>query len=219
VSARITHKALAGGIAGTALVLALGVAAVGQVTGNEPTASVASVTRGTSEGVVTPAPQTPAEAPPEAAPPTTEAPAAQPAPAAQSAPAAKAPAPSTTATTRKPTATTVAPAAPAAPAPAAQTPTTVKVRSGQRVAYTTAGVQAAITTITQRIPLFQPNDAQLRTFADAVCTSFDQGQTQAQVQATIRDAVSRIQGQSLSEADAEFMVRTVTQLRCPGYLP
>ncbi|HVL06089.1 MAG TPA: hypothetical protein VM388_08875 [Acidimicrobiales bacterium] len=218
MSPRITHKALAGGIAGTALVLALGVAAVGQVTANEPTAAVASVTRGSSEGVVTPAPQAPAEAPPETAPPTTEAPAVQPAPAVQSAPAAKAPAPSTTATTRKPT-TTVAPAGPAAPAPATQTPTTVKVRSGERVAYTTAGVQAAITTITQRIPLFQPNDAQLRTFADAVCTSFDQGQTQAQVQATIRDAVSRIQGQSLSEADAEFMVRTVTQLRCPGYLP
>ncbi len=88
-----------------------------------------------------------------------------------------------------------------------------------RVAYTTAGVQAAITAITQRIPLFKPNDAQLRTFADAVCTSFDQGQTQAQVQATIRDAVSRIQGQSLSDADAAFMVQTVTQLRCPGYLP
>lgn len=208
-----TRKALASGIAGTALALALGVAAVGQVAGAGSTASVASVARGSSAGaagVAALTPEPPAPAPPDTAPPTTQPPAA-PAP-----PVAKAP--STTATTRKPTTTTVAPA-PAAPAPVAQTPTTVKVRSGERVAFTTAGVQAAITALHQRIPLFAPNDAQLRTFADAVCTSFDQGQTQAQVQATIRDAVSRIQGQSLTDADAEFMVRTVTQLRCPGYLP
>lgn len=211
-----TRKALAGGIAGTALALALGVAAVGQVAGPGPTASVASVARESSDVVEAPAtqaqPQTPAGAPPETAPPTTQAPAAT------AAPATKAPAPATTATTRRPTTTTVAPAV-QAPAPTATTPTTAKVRSGARVTYTTAGVQAAITAITTRIPLFKPNDAQLRTFADAVCASFDQGQTDAQVQATIRDAVSRIQGQSLSPADAEFMVRTVTQLRCPGYLP
>ena len=207
-----TRKALAGGIAGTALVLALGAAAVGQVGGTGPTASVASVARASSEVAAAPTPET--QAPVETVPPTTQAPAIE------AAPAAKAPAPSTTATTRKPTTTTVARTAPApTPAPAATTPTTVKVRSGERVAFTSAGVQAAIAAITQRIPLFKPNDAQLRTFADAVCSSFDQGQTQAQVQATIRDAVSRIQGQSLSDADAEFMVRTVTQLRCPGYLP
>jgi outer membrane biosynthesis protein TonB len=206
-----TRKTLAGGIA--ALVLALGAAALGQVGGTSPTASVASVARASSEGAVTPAPEpaTPTPAPVDTAPPTTQAPA-------PAAPPTKAPAPKTTATTRKPTTTTVA-AAPAAPAPAPTTPTTVKVRSGERVAFTTAGVQAAITALHQRIPLFAPNDAQLRTFADAVCSSFDQGQTQAQVQATIRDAVSRIQGQSLSDADAAFMVQTVTQLRCPGYLP
>jgi hypothetical protein len=209
-----TRKALAGAIAGAAFVLALGAAAVGQVGGASPTASVASVARASSVGAVTPTPEpeAPAPAPADAAPPTTQAPAAA------ATPTTKAPAPATTATTRKPTTTTVA-AAPAAPAPAPTTPTTVKVRSGARVAYTTAGVQAAITALHQRIPLFAPNDAQLRTFADAVCSSFDQGQTQAQVQATIRDAVSRIQGQSLSEADAAFMVQTVTQLRCPGYLP
>jgi hypothetical protein len=209
-----TRKALAGSIAGTALVLALGAAALGQVGGTGPTASVAPVTLASSEGVVTPTPAP--QGPVETAPPTTQAPAAPPA---APAPTTKAPAPAATATTRKPTTTTVAAPATAAPAPAPTTPTTVKVRSGQRAAYTTAGVQAAITALHQRIPLFAPNDAQLRTFADAVCTSFDQGQTQAQVQATIRDAVSRIQGQSLSDADAAFMVQTVTQLRCPGYLP
>ena len=210
-----TRKTLAGAVAGAALVLALGAAAAGQVGGPGPTTSVASVARASSEAAVTPTPETqaPVEAPPDTAPPAT------PAPAAQAAPTTKAPAPKTTATTRKAPAPTVAPAAPANLAPAATTPTTVKVRSGERVAFTTAGVQAAITAIHQRIPLFAPNDAQLRTFAEAVCTSFDQGQTQAQVQATIRDAVSRIQGQSLSDADAGFMAQTVTQLRCPGYLP
>ncbi len=213
MSPATTRMALAGGIAGAAFVLALGAAALGQVGGADSTASVASVARASSESAVTPTPEpeAPAQAPVETAPPPT------PAPATQAVPATKAPA--TTATTRKPTTTTVAPPAPAAPAPATTTPTTAKVRSGQRVAYTTAGVQAAITALKQRIPLFSPNDAQLRTFADAVCTSFDQGQTQAQVQATIQQAVSHIQGQSLSAADAEFMVRTVTQLRCPGYLP
>ena len=210
-----TRKAFAGAVAGAALVLALGAAALGQVGGTSSTASVASVARASSEGAVVPTPEP--QAPAETGPPTTQAPAETVPPTTQAPPTTKAPAPATTPRTRKPTTTTVAPAAPAAPAPT--TPTTAKVRSGQRVAFTAAGVQAAAAAITQRIPLFKPNDAQLRTFADAVCTSFDQGQTQAQVQATIRDAVSRIQGQSLSEADAAFMVHTVTQLRCPGYLP
>ena len=90
---------------------------------------------------------------------------------------------------------------------------------GRRVTYTAAGVQAAITSLHQRIPLFSPTDPQLRTFADAVCTSFDQGQTMAQVQATVRQAVTHVQGASLSPADADIAVRTVAQLRCPGYLP
>ena len=80
-------------------------------------------------------------------------------------------------------------------------------------------MQAAIATLHQRIPLFSPTDPQLRTFADAVCTSFDQGQTMAQVQATVRQAVTHIQGASLSPAGADFALRTVAQLRCPGYLP
>jgi hypothetical protein len=214
VTSATTRKAFAGAIAGAALVVALGAAALRQVGGATPTASVASVARASSEGAVAPAPEP--EAPAEAVPP---APAETVPPTTQAPPTTKAPAPTTTPRTRKPTTTTVAPAAPAAPAAAPTTPTTAKVRSGQRVAFTAAGVGAAAAVITQRIPLFKPNDAQLRTFADAVCTSFDQGQTQAQVEATIRDAVSRIQGQSLSQADAAFMVQTVTQLRCPGYLP
>ena len=80
-------------------------------------------------------------------------------------------------------------------------------------------MQAAIAQLHQRIPLFNPNESQLRTFADAACTSFDQGQTFGQVQATVQQAVSHVQGASLSAADADFAVRTVLQLRCPGWLP
>jgi hypothetical protein len=196
----IPRKVLAGGIAGAALLVALGVAAVAQVNDDAgPSAPTATAARASSTET--------------ALPPATVAP-----PATTPAPAAKATAPSTTATTRKAPATTVAPA-PTVPAAPATTPTTAKVRSGARVAYTTASVQAAIAAITGRIPLFKPNDSQLRTFADAVCGQFDQGQTWAQVQATIRQAVTHIQGQSLSDADAAFMVQTVTSLRCPGYLP
>ena len=88
-------------------------------------------------------------------------------------------------------------------------------RPGQRVNPTSAEVQAAITPLHQRIPLFEPNEAQLRTFADAVCTSFDQGQSLAQVQATVQQAVTNVQGASLSAADAAFAVRTVLAAALP----
>ena len=208
------RKALAGGIAGTTLVLAVGVAAVAQIGDPGPTAATASVVRA-GGAVAEPAALVPAETPAEVQP-TITAPATTPT---TTAPAAKAPAPSTTPTTKKaasPSTTSAPTAAAPTPVPAPAAP---KLPPGQRVAYTTAAVQAAAGALTQRIPLFKPTESQLKTFADAVCTSFDQGQTIAQVQATVRDAVSRIQGASLSEADASFAVRLVTELRCPGYLP
>jgi hypothetical protein len=209
------RKALAGSIAGTALVLALGVAAVAQMGDSGPAAPAASVARTALDTAEAPA-VAPAEAAPAVEATTTTAPATT---ATTTAPAAKAAAPSTTATTTKP----AAPSTTAAPAAPAGTPTTApaapKLPPGQRVPFTTAGVQAAAAALQQRVPLFKPTEAQLRTFADAVCTSFDQGQTMAQVQATVRDAVSRIQGASLSEADAAYAVSLVVQLRCPGYLP
>jgi len=90
---------------------------------------------------------------------------------------------------------------------------------GQRISPTSVQVQGAISTLTQRIPLFKPNESQLRTFADAACTSFDQGQTFKQVSSTIRQAVTYVQGASISPADADLAARTVVTLRCPGYLP
>lgn len=150
-------------------------------------------------GADTTAPPTTAPAPPAAPPPPTTVRA----PSRPAAPTTAAPAESGPSPTPAPT------AAPAAP----------KLAPGQRLNPTSAQVQAAMTTLHQRVPLFEPTESQLRTFADAVCTSLDQGQSLAQVQATVRDAVSRIQGASLSAADAAFAVGLMVELRCPGYLP
>ena len=136
------------------------------------------------------------------------------------APAPKAPA-TTAKTTTPTTAKSTSPTTPkpaAAPTPVPTAAPAPAVKSGQRVNPTSAQVQAAITTIHQRIPLFEPNEPHLRTFAAAACAQFDQGQSHAQVVETVRKAVTYTQRASLSAADADFAVRTVVQLRCPGYL-
>jgi hypothetical protein len=218
VSRTTRAKALPAAIAGTALFVALAAGAAARA-GDTGSPAI----RSTSAAVaVTTRPAAPTTAAGPALDRATTTPA--PAPAAALATATTAPATTkptaapTTATTRKAT----SPASTATSAPTQATATTVaaaKPAPGVRIAYTTASVQTAATALHQRIPLFAPTDAQLENFADAVCTSFDQGQTWSQVVATVQDAVSRIQGQSLSQPDADFAVRTVVQLRCPGYLP
>ncbi len=200
-------------LAGAALFLALGLAACG---GSDAT-DKASATFGTAADVTAdqaaPAPSQATEAAPEdtpAAPATDAAPAA---PATTAAPKKSAP-PTTAARTTTPS--TPPTTAAAAPPTTAVTP---RFAPGQRINPSSAQLQAAITTLSQRIPLFKPNESQLRTFADAACTSFDQGQTFPQVSSTIRQAVTYVQGASISSADADFAVRTVVSLRCPGYLP
>jgi hypothetical protein len=193
-------------LAGAAVSLTLALAACGG-SGHDGTAAVASGAATDPGPAVVPSPG------PEsvAAPPT----------AAEAAPATTAPAAprSATPTTvhRATTPSSTPTAAPAAP-PTTAAPVTPKFAPGQRINPTSAQVQAAIGSLTQRIPLFKPTEPQMRTFADAACSSFDQGQTLAQVQSTIRRAVTYVQGASLSAADAEFAVRVVVQLRCPGYL-
>jgi hypothetical protein len=174
--------------------------------------SVVAVAPGSSGVVTMPSPH-----PVPAADPATTAPAAPPAVPVPTTVAPKAPTTTVARATAQPA--SPAPAAAATPGPTTPAAAAAKPAPGQRVNPTTAQVQAAVTQLHQRIPLFAPTDAQLRTFADAVCTSFDQGQTLAQVQSTVQQAVSRIQGQSLSAPDAQFAVQIVTQLRCPGYLP
>ncbi|MGH9266386.1 MAG: hypothetical protein ACRD1D_17005 [Acidimicrobiales bacterium] len=196
-------------LAGAAFTLALALAACG---GSEPSGTAASA----SGDAPAPAGASPAPEPPAgAAPPTTEAPPPE-APAAATPPAKQ---PATPTTKGRATAPTTPPttAAPAAP-PTTTAPVTPTFAKGQRINPTSAQVQGAITTLRQRIPLFQPTEPQLRTFADAACTSLDQGQSRAQVQSAVQQAVTYVQGASLSAADAEFAVRTVVGLRCPGYL-
>lgn len=196
-------------LAGAALSLALALAACG---GSESPRTASAASSGIAGG---PGPIAAAPAPepqPEPAPTSTAAPE-------PSAPTAPTPKRATPPTTAGRTTTPPAPPPTTAGAPATAAPVTPKFAPGQRIDPTSAQVQGAITALTQRIPLFKPNEAQLRTFADATCTSFDQGQTAAQVQSTVRRAVTYVQGASLSEPDAEFAVRTVVGLRCPGYLP
>jgi hypothetical protein len=130
----------------------------------------------------------------------------------------------TTAPRRLTTPTTAAPATTPPSAPASETepttpaPTAPKYAPGQRINPSSADMQTALSALSTRIPLFKPTEPQLRAFADAACAQFDQGQSKSQVEATVRQAVTYVQGASLSPADAEFAVRTVVALRCPGYL-
>ncbi len=133
--------------------------------------------------------------------------------------------PATTAPSRRlTTPTTAAPATTQPSAPATETapttpaPTAPKYAPGQRINPSSGDVQTAMSALSTRIPLFKPTEPQLRAFADAACAQFDQGQSKSQVESTVRQAVTYVQGASLSPADAEFAVRTVVALRCPGYL-
>jgi len=183
----------------------LGLAACGGSGPSTETAAIASDSPAEAGPAATPAP--------DAAPPATS-------------PAPEPTTPQTTAAKSTPTTAKWAPtptsppttAAPAAAPPTTAVPETPKFAPGQRINPTSAEVRVAMATLQQRIPLFQPTEPQLRTFADAACASFDQGQTPAQVSSTVRQAVTYVQGASLSTADADFAVRTVVSLRCPGYL-
>lgn len=196
-------------LAGVALTLALALAACG---GSDLSGTATSASADAPTEVAPGAGPEPADT---ATPPTTAAPEPE-------APAATTPTtkkPATPTTKGRATAPTAPPttAAPAAPPPTAA-PVTPTFAKGQRINPTSAQVQGAITTLRQRIPLFQPTEPQLRTFADAACTALDQGQSRAQVQSAVQQAVTYVQGASLSAADAEFAVRTVVGLTCPGYL-
>jgi len=200
------RQALLGATIATTLLLAVGVGVLPRV-GDATAVAVHAGTGDTTLGA-TPA-ASPGTQPPELA----SATASEPTPADAPSNAPPVTAPPTTAASTDATASSDS-SAPSAPGPAGPT----RLPFGQRVNPSSAEVQAAINALHQRIPLFQPTEQQLRTFAEAVCASFDQGQTQAQVQSTVQDAVSRIEGASLSAADADFAVRTVVALRCPGSL-
>jgi putative peptide zinc metalloprotease protein len=158
-----------------------------------------------------------------------EAPTAIPAAAEPAAGGAPQAAPPTTATTAATTTTTTTTTRTTRPGKA--TPTTVAVAgagaAGAAPATSTAAVPRtepapaeitrAIALFHQRMPLYQPNEAQVRRFGDALCTAFDQGRTYAEVKAGVRQAVARVPFMTASPADLDMSIRTAVALFCPGH--
>lgn len=123
-------------------------------------------------------------------------------------PTTKAPAPKATVTTAAP--------APAAAAPAVTVPA-VPVTVPRRVP-SASEVQAAIAALPQyvRTP-FTPTAAQVAQIGDQVCSAFDQGQTFTQVKATGLSMVTQIPLTTILPGGADWVVKTVVNLYCPGY--
>jgi hypothetical protein len=87
-----------------------------------------------------------------------------------------------------------------------------------RVQPTAAQVQSAIAGITSMVQLplfFQITPANVAQVGNQVCTSFDQGQTFAQVKSTGLSMVSAYV--PVSAAAADYAVRTAVALYCPAY--
>jgi hypothetical protein len=83
---------------------------------------------------------------------------------------------------------------------------------------TAAQVQSAIAGISSMVQLplfFQITPANVAQVGNQVCTSFDQGQTFAQVKATGLSMVSAYV--AVSPAAADYAVRTAVALYCPAY--
>ncbi len=137
----------------------------------------------------------------------------------------------TTAVT-KPTVTT----APATTKPAAVKATTSPV-AAQVAAPTIPPVTVpAVVTVARRVPstaevqgalsslptyvhsILTPSPAQVAQLGDKVCTMFDQGQTVAQVKATGLQMVTQIPLTTILPGGADWVVRTVVTLYCPGHL-
>ncbi len=87
-----------------------------------------------------------------------------------------------------------------------------------RTVPSAAQVQSAIAGITSMVQLplfFQITPANVAQVGNQVCTSFDQGQTFAQVKATGLSMVSAYV--PVSAAAADYAVRTAVALYCPAY--
>lgn len=193
---------------GVILCLGVGTAAgiVPQVGGTETATVAAAVAPGPGQPVAAPPVQATAETAPAPVP-TAAPPTAPPTTVARRAPS--------TTVARARAASPAAPAAAAAPAaPAAPSgPTTAT-----RLNPSSAQVQAGIAQVRQRIPLYQPTEAQARQFGNDVCGAFDQGQSYSQVKAGVQQAISQVPFLSVSSANIDFAIRTTVGLFCPGYL-
>ncbi|HTJ73982.1 MAG TPA: hypothetical protein VL337_01330 [Acidimicrobiales bacterium] len=164
-----------------------------------------------------PAARQPGDVPPDtaAAPTTTAAPTTAPPTTAVKTTTPTTKAVKTTATTKVP-ATTAAPApaaAAAAPAAAPAAPATVARR-----VPSAAEVSQAIATLPQYVStIFTPTPAQVAQLGDQVCTAFDQGQTFAQVKATGLSMITQVPLTTVKPGGADWVVKTIVNLYCPGY--
>ena len=201
------NRSVLAGVAGVTLALGLAVSA-GAVPQLGDTGG-ARAEAASSSAVPAPAPRQPGDTTVAAAPPVTSAPTTV-APAAP--PTTKAT--PTTKAAPKPTVapTTVAPVAAATPS---APPAPVKVA---RRVPSAAEVQQAIATLPQYVhSILTPSPAQVAQLGDQVCTAFDQGQTFAQVKATGLQMVTQVPLTTVLPGGADWVVRTVVSLYCPGH--
>jgi len=81
-------------------------------------------------------------------------------------------------------------------------------------------VQAALGALPTHVhSILTPSPAQVAQLGDKVCTLFDQGQTFAQVKATGLQMVTQVPLTTILPGGADWVVRTVVTLYCPGHLP
>lgn len=125
-------------------------------------------------------------------------------------------APAVTRTVRRPeaTTTTTTTAARTPVSPAAGTTSAAVPRANP----SSAQILQVMQQLSARSPLFKPTEAHARLFADAVCTGFDQGNSNAQVKAGVFAAAARVPGLTVSSADVDLAIRTAVELICPGHL-
>ncbi|MDQ2825543.1 MAG: DUF732 domain-containing protein, partial [Actinomycetota bacterium] len=115
---------------------------------------------------------------------------------------------------------TMPPAATQAAAPTLPPVTTppLPVTVARRVPSTTE-VQNALSSLPTYVhTILTPSPAQVAQLGDKVCTMFDQGQSFAQVKATGLQMVTQVPLTTILPGGADWVVRTVVTLYCPGHL-
>ena len=81
-------------------------------------------------------------------------------------------------------------------------------------------VQQALKTFPQYVKTFiKPTSAQVAELGDRVCTAFDEGQSFAQVKATGLEMVTQVPKTTVLPGGADWVVRTIVTLYCPGHAP
>lgn len=83
----------------------------------------------------------------------------------------------------------------------------------------TAEVQQALSSLPNYVrSILKPSPAQVAQLGDKVCGMFDAGQTYSQVKATGLQMVTQVPLTTVLPGGAEWVVRTVVTMYCPGYL-